>query len=176
MFFHRCVWGALLLCAIAAAAVVPRYSLEELVSQSEKIVAGRVQRVSTAWDPEHKFIWTHYDVLVSDSLRGSRDRIVTVSEPGGSLDGIHQMVGGALPYSIGEEVVLFLYRTPIGYFRTTGGGQGKFTVSANGRVHANTGGIEIIGPARGTSLGTLENLDLRQFLSTVRAAAPRVVR
>jgi hypothetical protein len=46
-------------------------------------------------------------------------------------------VPGATRYAVGDEVSVFLYRTPIGYLRTANYGQGKFTISADRRVHAN---------------------------------------
>jgi len=56
---------------IAFAAVAPRYSLENLVDRSAVIVEGRVTRTWTAWDSEHKYIWTHYELTVSDHIRGA---------------------------------------------------------------------------------------------------------
>ena len=97
-----------------------------------------------AWDGKHKYIWTHYDIEPIESIRGGRAAIA-VSEPGGSLDGVNQQLSGAMPYAVGEEVVLFLYRTPIGYLRTTGGPQGKVSVG--------------------------QRLDLRQSKARVREAA-----
>jgi hypothetical protein len=112
-------------------AVAPRYTLEELAAHSEFIVHGRIAASRVAWDARHKYIWTHYDVAVIESIRGG-PAAIAVSEPGGSLDGVNQQFSGAVSYSAGEEVVLFLYRTPIGYLRTTGGLQGK--VSAGPRL------------------------------------------
>ena len=48
---------------------------------------------------------------------------------------------GALEYSVGEEAIVFLYRTPIGYLRATGSGQGKYKVTAETRVRANVKGL-----------------------------------
>ncbi len=83
-------------------------------------------RSHCAWDSKHKYIWTHYDFTVDDVLKGPPESTITVSEPGGSLNGIHQQFSGALPYPLAEHDVLFLYRTPIGYLRTVGGPQGKY--------------------------------------------------
>ena len=120
----------LLLLAAAAlqGATVPRYTLEDLTAQSEIIVHGKIAASRVAWDAKHKYIWTHYDVAVIESFRGGRRATIVVSEPGGSLDGVNQLFSGVTPYAPGEEVVLFLYRTPIGYLRTVGGPQGKVRV------------------------------------------------
>jgi hypothetical protein len=84
---------------LLSASEIPRLSLAELVKLSDTIVAGRA----------------HPSVVVS--------------EPGGTLNGVSLIVPGSTPYTVGEEVSVFLYRTPIGYLRTTNYGQGKFVIS-----------------------------------------------
>jgi hypothetical protein len=111
--------------------VIPRYSLPELVVGSEAIVQGSVTRSWTSWDGKHLYLWTHYEVQVAEVLKGSRAQIVTVSEPGGTLDGVTQLFSGQVPYSTGEQVMLFLYRTPLGFLRTRGGPQGKFSIAGD---------------------------------------------
>ena len=158
--------------AAAYAAVAPRVTAEELAAQSERIVHGAVTRSWTAWDSEHKYIWTHYEVAVAEILRGPIAATITVSEPGGSLDGVNMGTSGTLPFAVGEDTVLFLYRTPIGYWRTVGGPQGKYTVSAQGRVRTDSRGVAYAEPAGGTrpgtSLAAFEGLPASEFLARVR--------
>jgi hypothetical protein len=119
---------------VCAAAVVPRFSFEELVDTSERIVQGRVERSWVAWDRSRQFIWTHYEIAVSDMVKGAPSRTVIVSEPGGALDGMTLTVPGAPRYATGEEVVLFLHRTPIGYLRANGYEQGCHRVRDRART------------------------------------------
>jgi hypothetical protein len=158
--------------AAAYAAVVPRITAEELVAQSERIVHGQVVWSWVGWDSEHKYIWTHYEVAVAETLRGPHAATITVNEPGGSLDGVNMQTSGTLPFTVGEDAVLFLYRTPIGYWRTVGGPQGKYTVSAQGRVRTDSQGMayaEPTGGARpGASLAAFEGIPASDFLARVR--------
>ena len=154
----------LLMCVSAQAAIVPSLSVQELVDQSEIIVHGRVLRSWTAWDSARKYIWTHHEIEIIDPIRGAGLAPIVVSEPGGALDGIEMRFSGALPYSPGEETVVFLYRTPIGYLRARGFGQGKYTVTAGSRVRTNL---------RGASPSTWENLPLAEFKARVREALGR---
>ena len=157
------------------AAVMPRVTAESLTAQSERIVRGQVVRSWTAWDSEHKYIWTHYQVAVGETVRGPHVPTVTVSEPGGSLDGVNMQTSGTLPFAAGEDAVLFLYQTPIGYWRTVGGPQGKFTVSAHGRVRTNGYGMVFVDPAGGvrpgTPLAAFEGVPAGDFLARVRRLA-----
>src|SRR5438105_12577121 len=109
------------------ATIVPSISLDELIDRSEVIAHGRVTRSWCAWDTAHKYIWTHNQIEVLDWMRGSGARQVIASEPGGELDGLGMKLSGALEYAVGEETIVFLYRTPIGFLRATGYGQGKYT-------------------------------------------------
>ena len=113
---------------------VPSVGLEELIDQSEAIVHGRVVRSWAAWDGAHKYIWTHHLIAVIDAVRGAGAGYVVASEPGGQLDGVGMRFSGALEYALGEETIVFLYRTPIGFLRATGYGQGKYTVTPGTRV------------------------------------------
>jgi hypothetical protein len=70
---------------------------------------------------------------------------------------------------VGEDAVLFLYRTPIGYWRTVGGPQGKYTVSAQGRVRTDGQGMAYAEP---TSGGTLPFTVGERMPATESANAP----
>jgi hypothetical protein len=161
--------------AMAGAAVAPRLTAEELTAQSERIVRGRVTRSWAAWDPVHKYIWTHYEIAVSENIRGPHTATITVSEPGGTLDGVSMQTSGTLPFAAGEDAVLFLYKTPIGYWRVAGGPQGKFIVEHDGRVRMSANGVAFVDlgstPAKGIPLGSLEGIAAADFVSRVRGLA-----
>lgn len=170
---RRLMIALALITASAPAAIAPRLSLESMIDRSPLIVEGHVTRSWTQWDPAHQYIWTHYEIQVADALRGSVSTL-TVSEPGGSLDGVHQGFSGSLGYVSGEHVVLFLFRTPVGYWRTTGGAQGKVTVLGNGRVHIQTGATAAVDHHADRAvhgLDTVNNLAVSDFKSLVRSLA-----
>jgi hypothetical protein len=162
---------SVLMCLSAQAAIVPSVGLEELIDRSEAIVHGRVMRSWSAWDNAHKYIWTHHLIAVTDPIRGAAGGFVVASEPGGELDGVAMRFSGSLEYADGEEAIVFLYRTPIGYLRATGAGQGKYTVSGL-RVRANLKGIDLLNqrPLRGASLSTLDGATIADFKARVREA------
>jgi hypothetical protein len=117
----------------ASAAVAPELTLEQLAARSEIIAHARVERSWMAWDGAHKYIWTHHELHVIDPIRGSAGPVV-VSEPGGFLNGVGMRVSGAVEYRPGEEIVVFLYRTPVGFYRAVGQEQGKLAISRDRRV------------------------------------------
>jgi len=159
-----------LICLAAQATLVPALSLRGLIDQSEIIVHGRVTRSWTAWDSEHKYIWTHSRLEILDRVKGNPGSSVTVSEPGGSLDGVNMSISGAPDYGIGETAIVFLYRTPIGYLRATGFGQGKYTVTPEMRIHTNRKGLELLqrDSEDDVPLSALEGLSVADFKARVR--------
>ena len=173
------VLSVLLAALTASAAVVPRLSLERLVGRSEIIVHGRVTDSRVAWNEKRTYIWTHYRVEVADTLKSSGAREVVVSVPGGILDGVGMQISGTTPFEEGEEVILFLYRTPVGYYRLTGWGQGKYSVltdaaSGTKRLRTNLEGITLADPigrmASGSraSLSSLNGASLDEFKAQLR--------
>lgn len=133
---------------------ITRISLEEAVNQSEMIVTGDVLRTWSAWDSQHRFIWTHTEIAVRDRWKGTSGVTVTVSEPGGFADGSGQAIAGMVRYVPGEHVVAFLYRTPHGYIRTVGLAQGKFLVDIKGLVHVTASEAQIVPVPGAASAGS----------------------
>jgi hypothetical protein len=88
-------------------------------------------------------------------------------------------VAGTPQYEVGEEIVLFAEKTPLGYLRTCGWGQGKFRVerarqSGKLTVRSAAKGIQLVErPAAeskpaGTSLGEWNGQEVEQFKTRVR--------
>jgi hypothetical protein len=184
--FASTLIATLSVCVAATATTVPRMNVKDLARSAGIVVHGRVVRHWLAWDTTHTFIWTHYAVQVEDRIKGEAADTTVISEPGGVLDGIGMKVEGVPEYRDGEEVVVFLHRTPIGYWRSYGLMQGKFTViqDAGGqkRVRANLAGIETVGGLRsrqkmlrteGTSIENVNGLPLGQFKQMIVREAVR---
>jgi hypothetical protein len=159
--------SSLLLVCVAGATSVIQLSFEELVDHSESIVSGQVTRSWADWDSEHKFIWTHYEVAVSAVHKGSPGATVVVSELGGAVDGQAMTVAGTVTYEAGEKVLIFLTRVPNGYLRTTGWGQGKYTIDGKGVLH---GGASL---RAGISIASLEGMSAAQVHALVAARQGR---
>lgn len=166
----------------AGATLVPRMSLEQMAAAADTVIHGTVVRAWPAWDSTHEFIWTHYEIRLAESMLGDALDKVVLSEPGGTVGNDSMDIAGAPRYRIGEEVVLFTTRTPIGYLRTSGWGQGRFDVAADPRtgskvVRSRLAGVELVEPAgaanalnptAGTSPKALDGLPLDQFKSRLR--------
>jgi len=164
------------------ATLVPRMSLEQMAAAADTVIHGTVVGSWSAWDSTHEFIWTHYEIRLTESMLGDTLDKAVISEPGGVVGNDSMDIVGAPRYRIAEEVVLFTTRTPIGYLRTSGWGQGRFEVVADPRtgsttVRSHLAGIELVEPAGaanalsqrpGTSPKALDGLPLDQFKNRLR--------
>ena len=93
MRYHT-VLLSLLLPLVCPATSIVRLSLEQTVAQSEWIVSGDVVRTWSGWDAGHRFIWTHTEIAVRERWKGASGPTVTVSEPGGVVDGSSMQIAG----------------------------------------------------------------------------------
>jgi hypothetical protein len=166
MLYRRLFWACMigLLPLACPGTSIVRVSLEEVISRAEWIVSGEVVRNWCGWDSGHRFIWTHTEITVREKWKGSPGSTVTVSEPGGAVDGMSLAVAGMVRYTPGEHVVVFLYRTPIGLIRTVGLAQGKLVVDNQGVVHAGAPDAMVVSPQgvqpAGTPVAVLEGNSL----------------
>lgn len=174
--------GLLLLAAsIAAATMVPRMDLASLTSTSGRILHGTVVKRWSAWSESGRHIWTHYEIQVSETLKGLPQAVFTLSEPGGIVGNTGMSISGVPEFQVGDEVVVFSFQTPSGYWRVRGYGQGKYEVATHESgvrtVRNSPGEIVLIdppartgGPGRvGLSAPTGNGMRLEQFKSLVRS-------
>jgi hypothetical protein len=173
-----CVFGLLPQACLGTSII--RVSLEEAVGRADWIVSGDVVRNWCAWDSGHRFIWTHTEIAVREKWKGSLGSTVTVSEPGGVIDGRGMSIAGMVRYTPGEHVVVFLSRTPIGLIRTLGLAQGKLLVDGRGVVHPSMTDAMVVSPqgvpSTGTPVADLEGSSLDAVRSRITRMAAQAVR
>jgi len=176
----------LLLPALCWGTLVPRMNFEEMADASEFVIHGTVSRNWSDWDAARQFIWTHYEIQITDTLKGPAFNQIVISEPGGVVGEMGMSIAGSPAYGVGEEVVLFVARTATGLLRTCGWGQGRFrVVRAEGAslkvVRPGMAGVELVDPVlkagsaarkpprkAGTAIDSFNGLTLEEFKRRVR--------
>jgi hypothetical protein len=103
-------------------------------------------------DLQTGIIWTRYQIQASEWYKGAGGSILTVTEPGGIVNGIGQWMPGACQFIVGEDIILFLFKTELGKWRVRGQGQGYFRIQqdASGSrllVHQARSSAELVIPA-----------------------------
>jgi hypothetical protein len=84
-------------------------SLEGLTNGADSIIVGTVVERSSYWNDEHTGIYTSVVLSVEERLKGtaSQDKI-TVTLPGGEVDGMWEWVSDMPSFEQGEKAVVFL--------------------------------------------------------------------
>jgi hypothetical protein len=158
-----------------SATTLASLSFDDLTDKSELVIAGTVTSSWVAWDAEHKYIWTHYQVSVDSTLKGRAAGSIEIAELGGIIQDTGMSVVGTVSYQIGEDAVIFLSRQPNGYLRTTGWGQGKYILDANHRLHgdASLRQVELVrtpgAPVAVSSIRSLDGMSLSEIAQRVAA-------
>lgn len=103
-------------------------SVEQLGSDAQRIVRGTVVDVRPHWNESHTRIFTETSVNIAEDFKGDGSTTVRLLQFGGVVDGVRMTVAGALDWTIGEEVILFIEESLPGRHRVSGFNQGKYSV------------------------------------------------
>jgi hypothetical protein len=125
-FLCRCAALLLAIGGTAKATTLMRMSVAQMSRAAQVIVRARCQENSTGWDAGE--IWTFTSFEVQDVWRGSAPSRITVRLLGGRAGNLTSSVSGVPRFRVGEEVVLFLERTPRGDFCIVSWEQGTFRI------------------------------------------------
>lgn len=146
---------------------------EQLATASTTVVRGTVTQVESFWNASHSKIFTETVITVDESYKGAPGSEVRLMQLGGVVDGIKVTVHGALHWTRGEEVVVFLEPYQGDTFHVAGFSQGKFKVERDpvtGRAFVNQPameGVELVDDdGHGHSdITAVTRVPLDQFLS-----------
>ena len=130
---HFARWRAAIAATILAALAIPassttlaRMTLAQMSRAAEVIVRAQCQANATGWDAGD--IWTFTTFQVEEVWRGAAPAQISVRLLGGRSGNITSVVAGIPRFQAGEEVVLFLERTPRGDFSIVSWEQGTFRI------------------------------------------------
>ena len=130
-----------------ASALMVRKSIEELTSQADSILIGKVKEMESRWNEERTLIYTYVTISVSQytkTLSGVGEvQEIMVKVPGGEVGDIGLKVSDTPQFREGEEVFLFLRREKLPLFSVTGLFQGKYTIEEN-RVKNRILGLDVL--------------------------------
>lgn len=135
-----------ILTATASQALMLGMSLQQLVAESDMVVAGQVMEVRSSWTADHKSIITRANVALSEVIAGEvKERVVVVEYPGGEVDDVGMGVSDVAPLETGENVILFLQKvkSPAGAIASAGGAQVMQIVGEAQGKYSVAGGLAV---------------------------------
>ncbi|MBZ0138011.1 MAG: hypothetical protein K8I27_16770 [Planctomycetes bacterium] len=140
----------LLLCVgeLSATSAV-QLDVAALTEKSSLVVVGKVDSSECKWDAAKAGIWTHYDLTVTETLKGAHEKSREVVIRGGVVGEVGQHVAGAGSLETGAEYVLFLWKDDDDRLRLQGMRQGVFQISEREGVKYagnSLSGLRIVDP------------------------------
>jgi hypothetical protein len=118
---------AIVICAmpalpVAMATLMRTMDLAELTASSDQIVVGDVVSQESAWDSQHRNIYTTIEISIRESWKGGTpaDGRIRIRQLGGMVGDIEMSVHGMPRFAPGERSLLFLRQTQV-----VGWSQGK---------------------------------------------------
>jgi hypothetical protein len=120
----------------ALATTLKRMSVTDLSRAAHTVIRARCVTNSTRWDAGE--IWTFTALDVEETWKGSVPAQITVRLLGGSVGNFTSTVSGVPRFAPGEELILFLERTPAQDSSIVSWMQGTFRIGLNGTTGAET--------------------------------------
>jgi hypothetical protein len=166
-----------------ALAQIQPVSLPSMVAASGVIFSGKITKVWSERDASTGFLVTYSTVTVAERLRGVNSSQFTFKQYGGRHDGLNVFVADMSYFSVGEEVVAFLYPvSALGLTSPVGTTEGKFLIqrdAATGKkiVLGNLMQSQLLEPFVGKSaLPAATPVEYDQFIAMVRDLVQRQAR
>jgi hypothetical protein len=167
----------------AALAQIQPLSLPSMVAASGAIFSGKITKVWSERDASTGFLVTCSTVDVQEKLRGVNSSQFTFKQYGGSHGGLNVFVADMSYFSVGEEVVAFLYPvSALGLTSPVGTTEGKFLIqrdAATGKkiVLSNLKQAQVLEPFVGKSaLPAAMPVEYDRFIAIVRDLVQRQAR
>ena len=107
--------------------------------------------VRSYWNDKRTKIFTETTINVDETFKGQPLPSLSLIQLGGTVGTTKVTVAGALTWSVGEEVLLFVASNTRGQYHVSGFSQGKFNIARDretGRAYVTRGvlrGAEVLG-------------------------------
>jgi len=104
-------------------------TVDELAKRADVVVLGKVLALKSEWNNDKSRIFTRVTIGVDEVLKGDgSDRFLTITTPGGELDGVGELYSHTVRFANDEKVVVFAEKDKRGNLRVAGGERGKYTI------------------------------------------------
>jgi hypothetical protein len=166
----------------AEATLMKYLEIEDLARLSSEVIRGQVVSTKIYWDDKHQHILTGVRVQVNDCYKGKAQRgaTVTLTQLGGTLDGITMDYSGRPTFRVGENVVVFARPNQYNDLLVVGLKQGKLAVRGDEAVR-ELGGVSFVDAdltpmanRSANNTGARKTVQMRYSLTELRDRVARV--
>lgn len=107
---------------------------EEMTRRADVVAIGKVTATRSEWDQNKARIVTRATMSVGEYVKGNAGNVMTITTPGGEVDGVGEWYSHMARFNKDEEVVVFAEKDKKGNYRVTGGSEGKIPVKRDVRT------------------------------------------
>lgn len=179
----RALIGVLFLTSLISASshatqILPR-TPDQLADSSQSVVRGTVVQERSFWNESGTRILTEIEIEVQESYKGSAPQRVRILQMGGVVGTTRMTVAGALSWSQGEDVLVFLETSLPGNYRVAGFTQGKYEVEQDPRSgellvrQPAMLGVELAGASKASTDASI-TMPLRELLESAQLSVKEV--
>ena len=112
--------------------LVQELTLDELIAAADAIVIGSVVSVTGHGETDRGMIYSSVVISIENVIKGTdNDTKVTITVPGGKVNGLEQWVEDTPHFDVFERVLVFLQPGEEGNMNVVGGFQGKRSIAGN---------------------------------------------
>jgi len=143
-----------LLTGTASATIVLRVDVNDLTDLANVVVRGKVLSVDSQWTKDETSIHTLIQLSVTKVLKGKVSTQICVTCFGGRVGGDEVKVSGVPKFTVGEEVIVFLWRNARREYQVLGQNQGRFRIrkdekTGEEKAENSLEGLAFVGPPDG---------------------------
>ncbi len=153
-------------------------SIDRLTQLATSIAEVHAMQTWCDWNPQHTQINTYTRVAITHSFKGQPASTVVVKQPGGTKDGITELIAGVRLIKAGDDAFLFLEPSSDndGTMRVVGLMQGHFAVYRFGnetKVSNGVPNVTALGADGKLSPYTGAHMSIQELESRVNKAVAR---
>lgn len=101
---------------------------DRLVKEADVVAVCKVTAATAEWEGPNSRIVTRVTMAVDEYLKGNAGSVITITAPGGEVDGVGEWYSHSPRFVKDEDVVVFAGRDARGDFRIKGGAEGKLSI------------------------------------------------
>ena len=103
---------------------------DELTRSADVVVVGKVTDVRSEWNRDRSRIYSTVTLAVNQNIKGDvSQRSITISTPGGEVDGVGEVYSHTAKFRMNEQVIVFAAKDRQGQLKVIGGDEGKMIVT-----------------------------------------------
>ena len=115
-------------------AQVIKMTAKDLTKESSTVLYGKCSKIKCEWNEKKDKIYTFVTIVPEEYIKGNLGSEAVIAVPGGRVGNIIYEVSEMPVFTMNEEVIAFVSKSPSGKNLVTGGFQGKMRIEKDAKT------------------------------------------